>query len=807
MTGLFRDLRDAAQSLLRSPGLTAVAVLTLTLGIGATTSVFTVAWRVLARPLPYAEAGELAAVFTTEPGAASQRNPTSPANFLDWAARSETLAEWTAAHPWSPAFTGWGPADQIPALKATPSLFTLLGASPAVGSVFRGDAELGDGRVVVLSHRLWSRRFGSDPAIVGRALELDGAPYLVLGVMPPGFRFPPFWATEAELWAPLLFSPEAAASRRASYLRVFARRAPTATLEEAQAELDGIMAGLLAAHPEENEHLGVRVEPLREPVVSAAREPLGLLLGAVGLVLLVACANVAGLFLARSLDREREWALRAALGARRGEIVRRSLLEGALVALVGGAAGSWLAALVLEALRAFEPPGVPRIEEIHLDPTVLGFTLGVSLLAALLAGLVPALRTARRDPEAVLRRSGRSGQGRDQRAWRPLVVAQMALASLLLAGAALMIRSLLSLAGQDPGFRAEAVLTADLALGASVHGEAERQPHYFGRVLEAVAAVPGVESAALVNHLPIAGDVWRGDLDLEGRPELDPPPKAILRVVSPGYFEALGVPVLEGRGFDGTERPDGPRQVVVNRALAELLPARASAVGARLRFAGGSPEGPWMEVVGVAGDARQDRLRDPVEPEAYFPYAQNPFAWFRQSTLVVRTAGGAFDLFPAVQAAVRGVDEDVPIVRARALEEVLAHDLAGPRFLAALLGGFAAVAVLLAAVGLYGLVSFAVRRRRWEIGLRMSLGADRLDVLRLVVVQGTALAGLGLALGLAGALAAGRLLEGLLYGVRPTDPASFALGGAVLLAAALAASYLPAHRALAVDPAESLRAE
>lgn len=802
MRGMLRTLRNGSRALLRSPGFAAAAILTLALGIGATSSVFTVAWTILARPLPYAGAEELVAVFTTEPQLAARRNPTSPANFLDLAARSETLVEWTAARVWSPTLEGGGPAVQVPALMATPGLFELLGAHTAVGAPFRADGPPADDKVVVLSHGLWERRFGSDPALVGTRVRLDGEPFTVLGVAPPGFRFPPFWATDAELWVPLVFSPDDAASRRAAYLRVFARLAPGRSLDEARAELEGLMAGLVAAHPDANRHLGVHVEPLREPVVGASRQPLAILLTAVGLVLLTACANVAGLFLARSADREGELALRSALGARRRDLLGVVLAESGCIAAAGGAVGWLLASAAIEAVRTLGPADLPRLHELELGATVLVFTVGVSCLAALGAGLLPALRATRQDPDAALRRTGRTVAAGPHRLWRPLVVTQVSLAMLLLAGAALLLRTLLSLVTLDPGFQVERVLTADLPLGASAHADAERQPLYFERVVEAVAALPGVESAALVNHLPIGGDVWRGDLEIGGVPELDPPPKAVLRVVSPGYFSTVGIPLLSGRAFDATDRPDGPPTAVINETLAKLLPVAA---GGRLRFAGSAPGEPWIEVVGVVGDARQERLQAPVEPEVYFPYAQNPYPWFRQTTVVARTAVPPPDLVPAVQEAVWSVDPAVPVVRPRSLAQVLAADLTAARSLAMLLGTFAAAALALAAVGLYGLLGFLVVRRRREIGVRMSLGASRRQVLRLVLAQGGTLAAAGVVLGLTAAYAATGLLEGLLYGVRANDGASLAAAAGLLLAVALAASYLPARRATRVDPAETLR--
>ena len=809
-----RDLRHAARALARKPRSAILAALTLALGIGAATTVFGVVRSVLLRPLDYDDPGRLVAVFTTENDGRETRNPTSPADFADWRRHARTLEQITAARPWSPTLTGGETADQLSGLQASPSLFGLLGVDATLGRTFRpGD----DARVAVLRHDLWQRRFGADPEVVGRSVVLDGEPYTVIGVMPPGFRFPPFWAAEAEIWSPLVLPAEDEASRDARFLRVFARLAPAASLPAARAELEAVAARLSAEHPKTNEGVGAWVEPLREPMVEDSRRTLAVLFAAVGFLLLIACANVANLLLARAHRRRAEIALRGALGAGRATLVREVMTESALVAAGGCATGTLVAWIGLDTARDLIPPGLlPRLDHLSVDWTVLGFAVAASALSALLAGALPALRVTRRDPQELLRSAGRTTRsGRDL--FRPgLVVAEVALALVLLAGAGLMARSFAGLLALDPGFRPEGLLTATVPLGGSPYEAASRQSAFFDQAAARVASLPGVERAAFVNHLPIGGDLWRSPFTVEGGTTTDADDRAVLRTAGPGYFETLGIPVLRGRTFDGSDRAGTLRVAVVNRSMARLIAARrapsgtgAGPVGARIKLGGADAGTPWLTVVAVVDDTRQEHLVDAPRPEVIFPYAQNPFAWLTTAQLLVKVDGDRDPrtLVGPIRGAIAAISPSVPVVRPRTMEEILGSERAGPRFQALLLGLFALCAVLLSAVGLYGVVSFLVGERRPELAVRSALGARRTDLIRLVLARGAALTSAGLGLGLLGALGLGRLIDSLLYRVAPDDPRTLAAVVALLAAISLAACLGPALRAARVPPSEALRGD
>jgi putative ABC transport system permease protein len=808
METLLYDLRHAVRRLARSPGFTAVTVLTLALGIGAGTAVYCVVDHVLLRPLAYPDADTLVALFAGDPDGAAVEAPTSPARYLDWKRRSLTLERMTAAHLWSPTLTGSGDPDRLTALKATPELFELLGVAPALGRTFDPRAEPGaDPRVAVLGYGLWQRRFAADPAAVGTTLTLDGEPYTVVGVMPPGFRFPPFWATDAELWAPLVFTPEQTASRGAYFLRVFARLAPGAGMDGVRAELAALGTALDQDYPETPGGESIRVDPLREPVVDEVRRPLAALLGAVGFVLVLCCLNVAALMLGRAAGFGRELAVRSALGASPRRMVRLWLSESLVLAVAGGGAGTLLAAWGVDLIARLAPAGLPRIDEIALDGRVLAVALAVTVVVGLGSGAVPALRAARR--RAITAGLGGDGRG-SRRTGSPrlravLVAAQVGLALALLVGAGLMLRSFAHLTRIDPGFDPNGLLTLSVALAGSSHEEPARQQIFFDRLVEEVEALPGVSGAAMVNHLPLGGDLWSLGLAFEGRPAPDPrnPPSAAYRVVGPGYFATLGVPVLGGRGFDPGDTADSIPVAIVNRALARDYFGDADPVGRRIRFGGDSE--PWRTVVGVVDDVRQWQITDPVRPEVYLPYPQNMTTWFTQASLVVRTAAAVPGLADEIRGRVRELDPAVPVVEVRTMARILGDDLAGARLATWLLGFFAGVALLLAGLGIYGTIAYLGRQRFREFGIRMALGARRGAIFRMVVGRGLALAAAGAALGLGAALLLQRAVSGLLYELSPTDPATYAGVVALLALAALAASYRPARRATRVDPVTTLR--
>ena len=804
MNDFRQDVRYALRSLLRAPVFTAVAVLTLALGIGANTAIFSLIDGVLLEPLAYANAGRLVAVFSSERGGAETRNPTSPANFLDWQRESRTLEHLTAARPWSPTLRDGDAPEQVGAIMATGSLFELLGVAPELGRTFRSPDPGGDAqRVVVIGNGLWRRRFGGDPSVIGSTLTLDGEAYEVIGVMPRGFEFPPFWATGAELWAPLAFSPDDAANRSASFLRVFGRLAPGATVEEARAEVASITARLAADFPEANEGLQSNVESLSEPVVGEVRSTLFLLLGVVALVLLIAATNVANLLLGRVAARERESAIRVALGAGRRRLARQWLTESAVLSVAGGALGVLLAAWGIDALAALSPTAVPRLAEVRIDGTVLAFTLLVSLATVFVFGAGAALRAARAEPGSALRT--RAGSGAARRRVRYLLVGtQIALAVVLLVGSGLLVKSLLLLQRRDAGFAVADRVTMRVSLSGTAH--AERQTDYFRDLVERVEALPGVRSAGVVNHLPISGDLWRGPLAAEGAPPApgSEPPSASYRVATAGYFEAMGIPLLRGRAFTSADAEGSAPVVLVNRTLAERLLAGRDPVGSRIRLGGDGD--PWLTVVGVVGDASQESLLEPVIPEVYFPYTQNPVGWFREGTLVVHAAAGA-DLAAALRREASAIDPGAAVADLLPLRQVLAEDLRRERTNSWLLGVFAAIAVALALVGLYGVISYLVGQRTHEMGVRVALGARAGDITRMVLGESLAVTGAAVGVGLVLALLLTRLLVNMLYGVAPTDPVIFAGVAVGIAAVATLASAVPARRASRVDPMTALRGD
>jgi putative ABC transport system permease protein len=799
-----RELAAAYRTLRRSPGTTVLALSMLATAVAGNTAVFTVVDAVLLRPFPYREPEGVVALFRNDLGPGEPRNPTSPADFRDWRDSSETLVSMTAARPWSPVLSGKGAvARRMSGLKATGDLFTLLGTPPLLGRAFDEEDAGGDDKVVVLSHRLWLRVFGGDRGVVGRLLSLDGESYRVVGVMPPPFFFPPFWATEAELWAPLHLNEGDLANRRAQYLRVFARLAPGRSIDDARAETALVGERLAREFPETNARSTIRLEPLREPAVGSERGALAVLLAAAGMVLLIACANVANLLLARATGRGREMAIRLALGAPRSRLFRQVAMESFALASVAAVAGWTVAALVVRKSSLLASAS-PFPVEPGIDVTLLGFSLGIPVVAAFLFGLAPALHSAGRRSEWGLRETL---SRRDLPLPSALVVAEVALSLALLVGAGGLTRSFLHLSRSDPGFRRERLLTLDLSLTGTAYSESSRQGPLFERILERIRSLPAVEEAAVTNHLPIGGDLWRTPFAIDGVPlGTDDPPAAAYRVTSPGYFRALGIPLVAGRTFDDGDRADTQPVVVVNRTLADLVPGEEGVLGKRLRWGGGEHE---ATVVGVVGDARQWSLADPVRPEIYFPYAQNPVPWFLQTTIVV--AGSRADAGDSLEsdarAAMAEIDPGLPLMGGRRMEDILEGNLSEPRFRFELMALFAAIAWSLTLASAYGVISFGVRRRYREIAMRMALGASPGDVRAMVLRSALLLTGTGVGLGGILALALGRTLEGALLGVSAFDPATFAVSAGLLLAAGAAAAFLPARRASAIAPLEVLREE
>ena len=803
-----QDVRYGLRLLRRSPGFAAIAVATLAIGIGASTAILSVVDAILLRPLAYADPDRLVVLLH------KGYNPVAPANFLDWKARNRSFESMAAAESWSANLAAAGPPEKVWAIRVTAEMLPMLGVAPALGRFFdASESVAGRDHVVVLSQGLWRRRFGADPGAVGRTIPLNGEPYTVIGVMPAGFAFAPFWATDAEMAAPLDLTSRSS-SREGSSLRVFARRRKGVSLEAARQEMAGITASLERDFPGTNRD--VRVTGLQEKVVGAVRPALLVLLGAVGLVLLIACANVANMLLARASAREREVAVRSALGASRARTIRQLLTESLVLAAAAGAAGTALGGWALRLLATVAPPGIPRLEEVRLDPRILLATFAVALLSAVIFGLAPALQTSAVSLTGGLKEGGSAGAGAEGgRLRRFFVAAEVAIAIVLLVGAGLMIRSFLALQAIDPGFDPKGVLALEVSVAGTRQADAGRRPVLYRQILERFAAVPGVISAGGINHLPLAGDLWGLPYRIEGRPRPGPgeSPVAAYRTVMPRYFATMRLPILRGRDVLPTDTLESPGVVLVNEFLAKRVWPGEDPIGKRISLDGPDDAPVWLTVVGVVKNAVRGEWAEEREDEVYLAFFQRRSLLESRgqqeayATFVVRTAGDPSALAPALRHAVWEIDPSLPISSVQTMTQVVHRANGRPRFLTQLLATFALAAGLLAAVGIYGVMSYVVSRRTREIGVRIAIGADPGAVLRMVVGQGMAVAVAGAAAGLAVAWVLTRLMSSLLYGVTASDPATYAAVAAGLLAVAFAASFLPARRASRIDPMRALRAE
>jgi putative ABC transport system permease protein len=810
MRTLWQDIRYAARTLRKNAGFTLVAVAALALGIGANTAIFSVVNAVLLRPLPFEEPGRI--VYLTG-RAGADGAPTrvfSYPNFLDVKSQARVF-EHAAAYGRAQQFLTEGDEpERVQGAYVSAEMFPLLGVGPALGRAFTADEDQpGAPRVVVLGHGLWERRFGSDPSVVGREVQFASGPATVVGVMPRGFKFP-VEERQTEFWMAFARNVPAGqlSNRGAVFLEVVARLAPGVTHEQARAEADVLARRLAEQHPADNTGLGIVVTPLHESLVGETRTALLILLGAVGLVLLIACANVANLLLARAASRQKEIAVRTALGASRLRIVRQLLTESLLLALAGGALGLLLALWGVDLLAAASPADIPRVGEIGLDPWVLLFTLGTSLVTGVVFGLVPAWQASKAEVHDALKEGGRgSTEGGRGRVRAVLVVSEVALSLVLLVGAGLLLRSFAQLLDVSPGFESRNLLAADVAFGTTYKEDAQRVA-FVREALARASAAPGVRAVGAVDPLPLGGNFTAYSFEVEGRTPARPgeEPDAQHRVVTPDYFRAMAIPVRRGRVFAERDDARAPFVVVVNETFVRRYFGGEEPLGRRLRFdtGGGATDNPLVEIVGVVGDVRHAGLEAPPDPEMYVPFAQSPRA---RMSFVARTEADPLAAAPALRAALRQLDARQPVYNVRPMEQLLSQSVARRRFNLALLALFASVALALAAVGIYGVMAYTVEQRRHEIGIRLALGAQARDVFRLVVGQGMGLALAGIGLGLVAALAATRLMSSLLYGVSAADPLTYA-GIALLLAGvAFAACYLPARRASRVDPMDALRQE
>jgi putative ABC transport system permease protein len=796
-----QDLTHGLRQLRRRPGFALSSVLTLALAIGATTAVFSVADHVVLRPLPYAEADRIVTLWETDRAQGITKMEVSPGNFIEWQERSTSFAAMGLAEPSGFDLTGDGPPESVAAWRVSEGFFRALGVQPVVGRIFTPE-EFQTGSVVVISYRLWQARYGGDPSIIGRAIQLDHAPLTIVGVLPSDLEYP----AAKDLWAPKEWREGEREDHRSAYMHAVARLRPGVSIGEAQAELDRVTAALAAEYPRTNATSGVNVVSLQDQVIGDVRPALMVLLGAVAFVLLIACANVASLLLARGAERRRELSVRSALGAGRGRILRQLVTESLVISLFGGLGGTLLALAGVKALVALSPPDVPRINGINMDARIVAFAFGVTIFAAILSGLVPALRSSTTDFGATLRGTGRTATAERERARLRgvLVVAQVALALVLLVGAGLLTRSFVDLLSNDPGFAVE----NRVALQMFIWDRNPTQESRLQRVAELderLEAAPSVAKVAAVYSLPFHPTSLHTTrrLTVKGRPPSAADQEALvfLNMATPDYSEVMGVPTLRGRPFTAEDRIGSPIVAQINETLSRRFFPDEDPVGREIELAQGESSFS-AEIVGVVGDVRPTTLDSEPQPEVYVPYAQSGTG---SVTLLVQTRRDAAAMIPALRELIWQVDDQQAIYHAATVESMISRTLVERRFNLVLLGVFSLSALILAAVGIYGLVSFATRQRVQEIGVRLALGARPLDVVGMIVRQGMLLVVPGVLLGLVGALLLTRFLEHMLYGVTPTDPGTFLPVAALMMVVSLIAAFLPARRAAALDPVETLR--
>jgi putative ABC transport system permease protein len=795
--------------LAKNPAFTAVAVVALALGIGANTAIFSVVNAVLLRPLPFKHPEQLVTLWENAAHLGFPKDTPSPANFLDWQKQAQSFTGMAAMAERSFNLTGVGEPERLEGRRVSANLFDLLGVPALIGRTFVADDDRPGTHVVLLSHSLWQRRFGSDPGVIGRALTLNGESYTVIGVMPAFVQLPGYSTRSDQLWVPIAFPPEEASQRGNHFLEVIARLKPGITLQQAQVEMETIAARLAQQYPVYNTRRGAVVVPLHEQIVGDIKPALLILLGAVGFVLLIACANVANLLLARAAVRQKEIALRLALGASRSRLTRQFLTESVLLAMLGAGLGLLLAIAGIHILGTFIPSSISQVQAISIDGTVLIFTALVAVLTGIAFGLAPAIHGSHLNLNDTLKESGRDSSGgvRGHRARGLLVIGEVAVSFVLLIGAGLLINSFLHLRKLDPGFRADHLLTMKVDLSEVKYPDRDHRGTFFDEVIRRVHALPGVQSAAVANNLPLT---YNGDsmgISVEGLP--DPPPDqqpdVIYRVVGPGYFATMGIPIIRGRDFTDQDKGDSKDVVVISEKTAQHFWPGQDPIGKRLKPSSSTSTSPWREVIGVVKDVRQNDLIAPTKMEMYLNYRQ--LRNVPANALVVRTSIEPMSLAGSVRNTIWAVDKDQAVADIDTMDHILAEAVARQRFSMFLLGFFAVVALVLASVGIYGVMSYSVAQRTREIGIRMALGAQAAAVLRSVLGYGAILTALGIAGGISLAVPGGRLVRSLLFGVAPLDPVAIVVAGVTLAAAALVACYVPARRATKVDPLVALRSE
>jgi putative ABC transport system permease protein len=819
---MIADLKFALRQLVKAPTFTIIATLTLALGIGANTAIFSVVDTVLLRPLPFPNSDQLVMIWGTSARDPNAQETDSFPDFYDYREQNQSFSAMAAYTGWGTVLTGIGEAQELRGIAVSGDIFAVMGVAPMLGRGFTAEeTKLGQPSVVVLGHGLWKRAFASDPKVIGQPVNLAGRNYTVLGVMPPRWRFP-IDAEASEFIMPLELLVASEVPRRGShFLHLVGHMKPGLSVKQAEAEMKPIAARLAKQYPDTNTDRGVKLVPLLEDVVGDVRPALLILFGAVSFVLLIACANVANLLLARAAARSREIAIRTALGASRVQIVRQLLTESFLLALLGGAGGLLLASWGVDVLRAFGPRNLPRLEDVHINAGVCAFTFGLAILSILLFGLLPALQLSRSDVNESLQRGwkGSSSGVHGMRVRGALIVSQVALSLLLLAGAGLLIKSFFSLRSTSPGFEASRLLVLDQVVPRWKYSEEDVQRHFFAQLIPKLAAIPGVESVGGANPLPFSGNDSSSSFAIASERDPGPGnrPAASYLVVVSGYFRTMKIPLRSGRDFDQRDNENSARIAIVNEAFVRRFLSNTNPIGQRLllnrdrRHSHGGQadhEGDKtdsLEIVGVVGDTKQNELAAETIPEFYEPFAQAPS---RRTWLVFRTAtANLAGIDAAVRRVIHEQDADVFVANLQPMQELIGKKIAQPRFNTMLLGIFATVAMVLAAVGIYGVIAYNVAQRTKEIGIRMALGAQRSDMLQMFLWQSFSLVGIGLIAGLLSSLALTRLMISLLYGVNAHDPSIYVIVLTVLSGAAFLATYFPARRATRVDPMVALRYE
>jgi predicted permease len=814
---LLQDIRYGVRVLLKGRTVTVVAIVALALGIGANTAIFSVVNALLFRSLPYKNAERLAMIWETNPDVQIGFDllPVSIAAFDDWRKQGESFDAVSILDSQQYAFTGAGTPERVAGVTTSASFFDLMGTTPILGRTYTEEEDRpGANRVVVISYALWQSRFGGDREVCGRSMQLGGSNYTIIGVMPQGFQFPratdlPSYfqlPAQTELWTPVGLTDKQLANRDSHNKAVIARLRPGVTQAQAQMELDAI-SRRAAEQYEAAKGFHARLLPLKEQLVGKLRVALLILLGAVGLVLLIACANVANLLLARAAARQKEMAVRTAMGASRARLVRQLLTESVLLAVIGGVLGVLLAVWGVDLLLALSPAGIPRKHEITIDGAALAFTFTVALITGVLFGLAPAFQVSRFNLNETLKEGARGSTGGRNATRSLLVVGEVALSLVLLIGAGLLIRSFARLTSTDAGFNPQQVAAMNLSVSSSHYSFGDNQGRFFKQVLDRVKAIPGAVSVGAVSELPLSGGEEIDQFSVEGAPPpktLNDTPLADFRFVDDGYFKTLEIPFVAGRAFTQYDNETAPQVVIINESLARRHFSGEDPVGKRIKAGSLEDEAAWATVVGVIKDIKHSGLDANVRPQLYFPYQQK--LWGRL-VIVARSATDAAGLFGAMREAVWAVDKDQPITSLHQMTDYLNDSVAQQRFNVVLLAAFAVLALILASVGIYGVMSYSVTQRTHELGIRMALGAGRQDVFRLVVMEGMKLALAGVGLGLAGAFAATRLMASLLFGTSTTDPLTFTVISLILTGVALAACFVPARRAARVDPMVALRYE